>query len=211
MERAALSRMVVKVCGLTRPEDIRAAAEAGVDWLGFNLWPKSRRAQSAEQVRSLVAAMPAGTRAVGIFVDARPEEVHAAAVHAGLHAVQLHGREAPGDWRDFPFPIIKALKVDRADALAAAEDWACEALLLDGPGPDPGGNGVPFVWEQAQALAARRNVLVAGGLTPENVATAIRAVRPAGVDVAGGVESAAGIKDAERMRRFVDAARRAVS
>lgn len=203
--------LVVKVCGLTRAEDVRAAAAAGVDWLGFNLWPGSKRAQTPEQVQALVAAMPEGMRAVGIFVDASPEEVREAATHAGLHAVQLHGRERPEDWKDFPLPIIKALKVEGHDALATADAWDCEALLLDGPGPDPGGNGRSFAWEQAQQLASRRTVLVAGGLNPENVADAIRMARPAGVDVAGGVESAAGIKDAERMRRFVDAARSAVS
>lgn len=206
-----MSGVVVKVCGLTRVQDVRAAAEAGVDWLGFNLWPGSRRAQTAEQVRLLVSAMGPGMRAVGIFVDAHPDAVLAAARLAGLHAVQLHGREHPEDWRDFPLPIIKALKVEGPSALEAAATWECEALLLDGPGPDPGGNGRSFAWEQAQQLAAARNVLVAGGLTPENVAEAIRAARPSGVDVAGGVESAAGIKDAERMRRFVDAAKRAMS
>lgn len=203
--------LVVKVCGLTRAEDVRAAAAAGVDWLGFNLWPGSRRAQTAEQVRALVTTMDPEMRAVGIFVDATPVDVREAALHAGLHAVQLHGRERPEDWRGFPLPIIKALKVDGPEALAAAERWDCEALLLDGPGPDPGGNGRPFAWEQAQDLASRRTVLVAGGLTPENVAEAIHAVGPAGVDVAGGVEVAPRIKDAERMRRFVDAVRRAVS
>lgn len=206
-----MKALVVKVCGLTREEDVRAAAAAGVDWLGFNLWPSSRRAQTPEQVRALVAAMPRGMRAVGIFVDAQPQEVREAATQAGLHAVQLHGRERPEDWRAFPLPIIKALKVEGDAGLESTEAWECEALLLDGPGPAPGGNGRPFAWERAQQLAAQRTVLVAGGLTPENVADAIRTVRPAGVDVAGGVESAAGIKDAERMRRFVDAARSAVS
>ena len=201
---------LVKVCGFTRVADVQAAVAAGVDWLGFNLWPHSKRAQSAEQVRVLVAAIPKGpdgARAVGLFVDAGPAEVRELAAFAGLQAVQLHGQERAEDWRGFPLPVIKALRVDGPEAIRSAEAWDCETILLDAPGPQPGGNGTSFDWSLAATLTSRRRVMVAGGLTPDNVAQAVRASRPFGVDVASGVELGPGLKDAALMQRFVEAAR----
>lgn len=203
-----MTTLRVKVCGLTRTQDVRAAAEAGVDWLGFNLWPGSRRYQTPEQVRALVASMPEWMRAVGVFVDATREAVERDARLAGLHAVQLHGDEQPQAWSGFPLPLIKALRVHGPESLEAADAWQCEALLLDAPGAAPGGNGVTFDWELAARLARMRPVLLAGGLHPDNVSEAVRRVRPLGVDVASGVEHAPGIKDAARMARFVQEARK---
>lgn len=207
MVRAPVSRPIVKVCGFTREEDVRASSEAGVHWLGFNLWPGSKRYVRPDQARSLVAAMSPEQRAVGIFVDASPTEVLEAATVAGLHAVQLHGSERAEDWRGFSLPVIKALRVDGPESLLEADAWDCEALLLDAPGPLPGGNGTSFAWELAVQLSSRRQVLVAGGLNPGNVAEAVRASRPYGVDVASGVECSPGIKDAALMMRFAEAAR----
>lgn len=202
-----MTEPVVKVCGFTRAEDVQAAAAAGVDWFGFNLWPGSKRAQTALQVRSLVASLPRGRRAIGLFVDSSPTEVRDFAAVAGLHAVQLHGRERAEDWRGFPLPVIKALRVEGPQSLTEASAWDCETLLLDAPGPQPGGNGICFDWALVQQLAAMRRVMVAGGLTPDNVSRAVRVTRPFGVDVASGVERAPGIKDAALIRRFVESAR----
>jgi phosphoribosylanthranilate isomerase len=201
--------LIVKICGLTRVDDALAAAAAGADWLGLNLWPPSKRfvdrAAAAAIAAALRAAAPA-VRLVGVFVDQPADQVREAAAALGLDQVQLHGDESPAYGAGLGLPFIKALAGD----LARAADYDCELVLVDAVSPGRGGSGRSADWAAARVLAdGGRKLLLAGGLTPDNVAAAIAAVGPWGVDVASGVESAPGRKDAERMRRFVAAARAA--
>jgi phosphoribosylanthranilate isomerase len=200
-------RTVVKVCGITRVEDARAAVEAGADWLGFILWPESPRRVAAETAAAIVAALPAMT-AVAVLVAPAPEEALALARRIGAGRVQLH-RVDPAVWpADFPLPAAFALPVAADGSLAGALPAPRDLLMLDTADEIlPGGTGRPFPWRTAETLAARRPVLLAGGLGPENVAEALERVRPFGVDAASRLEREPGIKDHDRVRRFVAAVR----
>ena len=214
---------VVKICGLREPEHAIAAAEAGADLLGFIFAPARRRVTPEQARRCIEAARRAtsparGLLAVGVFVDASPVEIGATVREAGLDVVQLHGAEPPGFPAMLPVPTIKALKplppaaVAETIEVAAAYFSATQrpvALLIDGYHPtSAGGSGTRADWGLARAVSPRWPTLLAGGLTPENVAEAIQMVRPLGVDVSGGVEED-GIKDSERIAAFIVAAKAA--
>ena len=201
----------VKICGLTRPEDARAAVEAGADAVGVNLWKGSARHVTVEEARTILAEVPAGVLRVGVFVNAPREEILDAVSRAGLDVVQLHGDETPAECEDFPVPVIKAIRAaDEPDlAKAAAAYETVEWILLDsGGGGRYGGSGETFPWDRAAGVAPGR-LFLAGGLTPENVADAVRRVRPWAVDVAGGVETAPGVKDRRKIRELIAHARNA--
>lgn len=179
--------MMVKVCGITNQEDADAAA--GADAIGFNFYPKSPR-----YVRPDVAAgIHTTALRVGVFVDLPAAEVASIAAEARLDVVQLHGSEQVGDY--LPLRVWKAFRVTLGDAEGA------EAVLLDGPAP---GSGEAFDWSRVGATEVR--LILAGGLGPDNVAEAIRQVRPWGVDACSRIESAPGKKDHDKMRRFIEAA-----
>ncbi|MCE9671955.1 phosphoribosylanthranilate isomerase [Myxococcus stipitatus] len=202
----------VKVCGVTRLEDARAAWEAGVDALGLNFYPRSPRCVDVATAAALARTRPPLGAVVGVFVNAAPDDIRARVRECGLTLVQLHGDEPPEACSGYGVPVIKALRVqgpadvERARAYVGVGDVA--GLLLDGAAPGYGGGGVGFDWSLVARLAGEGvPVLVAGGLKPSNVAEAVRATRPYGVDVASGVESAPGIKDLDAVRAFVRAAR----
>ena len=199
-------RTRVKICGLTRGADVDAAVAAGADALGFVLWPGSKRAVELEQLAALSARVPAFVTRVGLFVDQSPAFIAACAPHLDL--LQFHGDESPAQCAAAPRPWIKALRMrDGIDLHAAAADYTgARALLLDAYKPGvPGGTGETFDWSRIPAdLAAP--VILAGGLSADNVAEAIQAVRPFAVDVSGGVELAPGVKDIELIERFIQAA-----
>lgn len=201
-------RTRVKFCGLTRPEDVDAAVALGADALGFVLWPGSKRAIELDRLAELAARVPAFVTRVGLFVDPEPEWVARAAEHLDL--LQFHGDESPSRCAASGRPWIKALRMrDGLDlhALAAAHDGA-RALLLDAYRPGvPGGTGATFDWSRIPAGLAKP-VILAGGLTPDNVAEAVARVQPFAVDVSGGVEAAPGVKDAGRIAAFLQAVRR---
>jgi len=203
--------MFVKICGITSARDAQMAVEAGADALGFVLWPKSPRHVSPDEAARISAEVPPFVVRVGVFVDAARDELARAADVAGLDVLQLHGDEPPAALEGLPRRALKALRVGPAfsseDALAYAERAA--GLLLDAHRPgNPGGTGAVFDWARVQGLRDRVPFLVlAGGLTPDNVADAIEAVHPHGVDVATGVESSPGRKDPVLVRAFVEAAR----
>lgn len=203
--------MIVKVCGVTRPDDARAALSAGADWLGLNLWPRSRRALDRDRARAVVEAARAeraGAALVGVFVNEGGDAVAEAADDLGLDYVQLHGDESPEDCARFGERAIKAVPLASPRDVAALAAYPCQTILVDTPSAGYGGSGRTGDWELARAaVETGRRILLAGGLTPENVAAAVAAVKPFGVDVASGVESAPGRKDVELLRRFVDAAR----
>lgn len=197
--------LFVKICGLCRGEDVAAAAALRPDALGFVFWPGSPRAVRPEDVAAWTQGLPAGIERVGVFVDEPSEDVRRTAEVAGLTLVQLHGHEGPDACREAWPRVWKAFPLSRgpADVLAP---YPVEAFVVDsGTATRPGGTGQTADWAAAAEFVADspRPVLLAGGLTPENVARAVNQVRPWGVDAASGVESAPGRKDAAKMREFV--------
>jgi phosphoribosylanthranilate isomerase len=200
----------VKVCGITREEDARLAAARGADAIGLVFWSRSRRCVTVERARLIVSALPPGVAAVGVFVDETPEQVNRIAAEVGLHLVQLHGDETPEACRQCVRPFIKAFRVGPGFDASVLRAYPGGTILLDAASPlAPGGTGARADWEVARAVAASRPAILAGGLSAENVADAIARVSPFGVDVSSGVEAAPGVKDPDRVRRFVEAVRRA--
>jgi phosphoribosylanthranilate isomerase len=190
----------VKFCGMTREEDVEAAVALGVDAVGFVVWPESPRAVTMERLTALAAHVPATVRPVAVFVRPVQAEVERA-VDAGVHTVQLHGMTEVPSW-----PV--AADIWMAGSLAGDSVVPVVAdkylLVLDAHDPQRhGGTGRTIDWARAAAIAARRPVLLAGGLTPANVLEAVRVVRPFGVDVASGIEARPGVKDTAAMRDFI--------
>ncbi len=200
----------VKICGVTTVADALHAAQAGADAIGLNFHPSSPRCVSVETAAEIAAALPTRVLRVGVFVDLPRQQVQTIADRVGLDGLQFHGDESPGECRGWSQRTIKAVRVrDAQSAPAAARDYDVDWLLADAYVEGvPGGTGtrVPLQW---LADVARERLILAGGLTAESVADAIRIVRPAGVDVASGVERSPGIKDPEKVERFITNARMA--
>jgi phosphoribosylanthranilate isomerase len=203
--------VIVKVCGVRTPEIAEVAIDAGADWLGLVLEPASPRHVDDAHARAVVAAVRGRADLVGVMVDATPEQCETAAQRYRLSAVQVHGRMSPGAAASTSIPVIRAINVSRAIAIFTEEWWPdCLVLLDAAPSPAtglPGGTGGRVDEAVAAAVARHRPVILAGGLSPENVAGAIAAVRPHGVDASSGLESSPGVKDPARVRAFVEAAR----
>lgn len=201
-----MTRPLMKFCGITRVEDALAAADAGAAAIGFVFAPSSPRAIAPDAARAIARALPSFVLRVGVFVDRPPAEVREVAEHVGLDAVQLHGRETVADAAAAWSRVIKALPRD-ADPQAAAGGWPDEVTLLvdAATGDAPGGTGQLADWPAAAALARRRRIVLAGGLTADNVGAAIAAVRPYAVDVSSGIEVRPGEKSAARMAAFARA------
>ncbi|HET9405511.1 MAG TPA: phosphoribosylanthranilate isomerase [Burkholderiales bacterium] len=201
----------VKICGITRPEDALAAARAGAHAIGLVFYAGSPRYVTPERAREIIRVLPPFVTAVGLFVDARLEEVRSTLAEAPVGLLQFHGAEAPEFCRQFKRPYVKAVRVKPGvDLLQYARDYHdAKALLLDNYVEGlHGGSGVAFDW----SLIPRGlplPVILSGGLTPENVMDAVRRVRPSAVDVSSGVESAKGIKDAVKIAAFIKGVRNA--
>lgn len=198
----------VKICGVTRLEDAKEAWAAGADALGLNFYPRSPRYVEPGVAAALARTRPALGAVVGVFVNESPDIIRSRVRECGLTVVQLHGDEPPEACAGFGVPVIKALRVRGPEDVAKARTYVgagdVAALLLDGAAPGYGGGGVTFDWSLVARLTdAGLPVLVAGGLGPDNVAQAVRATRPYGVDVASGVEVSPGIKDALAVRAFI--------
>ena len=202
--------MRVKICGITRPEDARAAEEAGADAIGFILAPGYGRSISLERAARISAAVGSATARVGVFVNAPPDDVLEAARALKLTAVQLHGAEdaAYAAALREEVRVIKAFSFHTGLTREALEAFPADAVLLDGP---KGGGGAPFDWARAASLRGVANLVLAGGLNPHNVAAGVAAFHPQAVDVSSGVESSSGVKDVRKIRNFVRAARSASS
>jgi phosphoribosylanthranilate isomerase len=194
----------VKVCGIRRLEDALLAVELGASALGFVFWPHSPRAVSADEAREITRLLPPFVAPAGVFVNQPREDVLDIAFRAGVTVIQLHGDEDASSYAGCPFRVIKTLPVGPGFTMAAVDGVPGEmTLLLDAHDPvRRGGTGRSIEWSVAAAAAARRAVILSGGLTPENVGNAIRAVRPYAVDVSSGVESAPGVKDHTKLRAF---------
>ncbi len=195
----------VKICGITRAEDAALAVELGAAALGFNFYSKSPRAIAPATAVLIIRQLSPFVTPVGIFAD-EPEDdrILATAQEAGLRALQIHGPRWPDlDKLRVHYPVIVGLRVGPDFKLASLAELKASAFLLDGFDPQfLGGTGQTFDWSVARAAAHYGPIILAGGLKPENVAAAIRAARPHAVDVASGVESSPGIKDAEKLRAF---------
>lgn len=196
--------MKVKICGITSIDDALHASACGADALGFVFYAQSPRRVTPEQARAIIAALPPFVVTVGLFVNETPQTIRAVAADCGLDVIQLHGDEGPEDCDFAPWRTIKALRVKDEQSLADHVAFTTSALLLDAWVKEAyGGTGHIFNWQLAAEVASQRPVILAGGLTPDNVATAIRHVRPYGVDVSSGVESSPGRKDPARVEDFV--------
>ena len=205
-------RTKVKICGITRLPDALAAVEAGADALGFMFFEGSKRYITSAAAAQIIRALPPFVAKVGVFVNARAETVRAIIAECGLDTLQFHGEETPEFCRQFaPLKVVKAFRIQNAESLKPLPDYAVDAWLLDSHVPGlRGGTGEKFNWDLAcQAKELGRPVILAGGLTPENIADALQQVWPFGVDVSSGVESAPGLKDAGLVRRFVEIVREA--
>ena len=201
--------MRVKICGITRAEDLAAACEAGADALGFVFYARSPRHLEIAQAAALLAQLPPFVQSVGLFVDAEPGFVEAGLKAVPLHLPQFHGIEAPAPCRIYRRPYLKAVRMREGTDLVkyCAEFDDARALLLDAYVPGvPGGTGERFDWGLIPA-GLPKPIVLSGGLSPDNVTQAVQAVRPWAVDVSSGVEAAPGIKDAARMAAFIERAK----
>lgn len=197
--------MRVKICGITRLDDALAAIAAGADALGFVFYGPSPRHVSAATAADIIRQLPPFVTTVGLFVDAPADEIDAVLAQVPLDLLQFHGDESEADCVRHGRPWIKALRVQPGQDLAAVmAAWPnARGILLDAWHPEqPGGTGLQFDWALVPA-ERRQAIILAGGLTPENVAGAIRQTRPYAVDVSGGVEQAKGLKDAGKIQAFM--------
>lgn len=192
----------VKICGITRAEDAAAAAEWGASYVGFVLWPNSPRAATLDVVTRVVPALPAHVTPVGVFVNPTIDDINAAA-DAGIRIAQVHAAQG-ALLAGASVPIVPAVHLS---ANGIEPDVDAGLILLDAHDPvKHGGTGRTVDWGRAAVIARSRRVILAGGLTPDNVAQAIREVRPFAVDVASGVEASPGIKDFNKLKAFIDRA-----
>jgi phosphoribosylanthranilate isomerase len=199
----------VKICGITNVEDGIAAAKAGADALGFIFYEQSPRYVAIEKAATIIRDLPPMIVKVGLFVDAEEEVVYRAIRECGLNLLQFHGAESPEYCVQFGLMSMKAFQVRDAESLARLSDFKTDAWLLDAYSPGKlGGTGETFNWDLAiEARKLGRPIFLAGGLTPENVAEAVRHVEPYAVDVSSGVEASPGKKDHGKVKAFIDAAK----
>jgi phosphoribosylanthranilate isomerase len=193
--------VLVKICGITRLADAELAVECGAGALGFVFWPDSPRFIDPEFARTIVATLPPAVIPVGVFVNQSREYVNELAATVSLGAIQLHGDESVEYARAMIRPVFKAIALAEANE-ESIDAWPLETMmLLDVHDPvRRGGTGRTVDWSRAATVARRRPVILAGGLTPENVGEAISRVGPSGIDVSSGVESSPGLKDSDRLK-----------
>ncbi|MEI6564123.1 MAG: phosphoribosylanthranilate isomerase [bacterium] len=199
----------IKICGLTNLDDARWALEAGADYLGFVLYPKSPRHITFKELSRIVDNLPAHAKPVGVFVNEEPILVKEVAEACRLVAVQLNGNEEPEDYEDFGVSVWRAVRLETGNWMPDIRQWKAERYVMDAASPTYGGTGLKIDWEAAFEFASRHRAMLAGGLNPASVAEAIRQVRPLGVDVASGVESSHGKKDRRKVADFIENARAA--
>ena len=206
----------IKICGITLPDDAARVAAAGVDFIGLNFWPKSKRYLAPERAPMIAGVVRStGTaKLVGVFVDPDVDEILAIAGRVDLDVIQLHGDETPELCQRIAQalyrPVWKALPIAISRDVERLDIWPVDAILLDAPVAGRGGAGVRFdhaIAREARERHPARNLVLAGGLDPSNVAAAIALVEPWAVDVASGVETAPGVKDAAKVAAFVAAVR----
>ena len=198
----------IKVCGITNLADAKKALEFGADMLGFNFYAPSPRAIAPEQAREIIAQLPAISFNIALFVNESREKVLdvIGAAPGAYRGLQFHGEESTAYCRGWDMKIIKAFRLKDKSSLAAMNDFPADYYLLDSWSVGYGGSGSPFPWEWLDGLDAGKLIL-SGGLRVDNVAEAIRRIRPYGVDVCSGVEARPGFKDHGKLKEFIDAAK----
>lgn len=206
----------IKICGVTLADDAARIASSGADFIGLNFWPKSKRYLAPERAPMIasVARSTGSSKLVGVFVDPEIDEIQAITATVDLDIIQLHGDETPDFVKKVSLavyrPVWKAIPIQSSRDLAALDVWPAEALLLDAPTPGRGGAGATFDWNLAREARERYpkiRFVLAGGLSADNVTTAIQTVEPWAVDVASGVEAGPGIKDPAKLDAFISATR----
>ncbi|MEI6971872.1 MAG: phosphoribosylanthranilate isomerase [bacterium] len=200
-----MKRTEIKICGLTRRDDAAAAVDMGADYIGFVLYRGSPRFIAHARLARLLDGIPGKTKVVGVFVNENRANIERIARDCNMFAVQLNGDELASEFRGLALPVWRSVRFeDRRGACPRPESWPATRYVVDSSVPGLyGGTGTPADWKRAKALAARQQVMLAGGLTAGNVAAAIRLVRPAGVDVSSGVEHNPRRKDHRKMALFI--------
>lgn len=199
--------LTVKICGLTNLDDARWALEAGADYLGFVLYPKSPRAITLKDLVRITDELPETAKKVGVFVNEAPILIKEIAEVCGLCAAQVHGDEDPADFAGMGIPIWRAIRLQEGRWIPGPDLWTPERYVMDAYSPAFGGTGLKVDWSVARVFAAGHRSMLAGGLDPETVGDAIRHVHPIGVDVSSGVERVPGRKDYKKVAAFVQAVR----
>jgi len=200
----------VKICGITSVQDAAAAVDAGADALGFVFVPGTPRLIGLEIAEQIAAAVPPLVSTVGVFVDQPLGEILSVIARCRLQAAQLHGNEPEALSRQIPVKVIKAIRVRDAADLRRIGTYPAHAFLLDAfVEGQPGGTGITTSWDLARQARGHAPIILSGGLRPDNVAQAVRAVRPYAVDVSSGVETGPGRKDHRKVRDFIAAVREA--
>jgi phosphoribosylanthranilate isomerase len=198
----------VKICGMTNIDDAQVAVEAGVDMIGLIFYPPSPRYVTPAQARAIVASLPASVPAIGVFVNEDVETVSRIARDSGVQMVQLHGAETPELCQQLPWPVVKTFRFTAQVQPEMMRQYTVAAYLIEGFHADLyGGGGALADWQRVATLHQYGRIILAGGLTPENVRDAIRVVQPYAVDVCSGVEASPGKKDWARVRAFVQGAK----
>lgn len=207
-----MERLFVKICGVTNLDDALCATNWGADAVGFNFYHRSSRVISLREASTIVAGLPPGIAPVGVFVNPSREEVLSVLREVKLSALQFSGNESPAEISGFGLPVYKAIHVAHNGSVAEMESYMVAAFLLDTHREGEfGGTGKVFDWRIALAAKRFGNVIIAGGLTPENVADAIKTAAPFGVDVSSGVEKSPRSKDTDKIKKFIIRAREAHS
>ena len=202
----------VKICGMTSIADAHVAVEAGADMIGLIFYPPSPRYVTPAQARAIVASLPAGFPTVGVFVNASLATLTCVAQASGVQMVQLHGDESPETCRQLPWRVVKTFRFTAQVQPEMMRQYTVEAFLIEGFHAEVyGGGGARADWQRVAALHHYGHIILAGGLTPENVREAIHIVRPYAVDVCSGVEATPGTKDWHKVRAFVRHAKEPVT
>jgi len=197
---------LIKICGVTRLSDAVTAAEAGADYIGFNFYSPSPRYVKPEKAREIIMGLPDDVEAVGVFVNENPARIMEICRTAAIGTVQIHGDEPEGFENNLELPVIRALRVSGPSDMEGMERHKPFAFLIDSKSEVYGGSGKKADWDlAAKAKEKAEKLILAGGLSPDNVEEAIKIVKPWAVDTASGVETSPGQKDHEKIRRFIEA------
>ena len=198
------TQVKVKICGMTNLKDVKVAVDGGVDAVGFIFYKKSPRSVTMQAVRKIVLELPPFVDSVGVFVNETAEQINKIADRCNLDRVQLHGNESPTFCKKIRRRVIKAIRVKDIQSLKKLSDYPVSSFLLDTFSEDQyGGTGKVFDWNLAYPAKRYGPIILAGGLTPNNVRQVIQRIQPYGVDVCSGVESQPGIKDHKKMKAFL--------
>lgn len=194
----------VKICGMTNSDDVKYALEYGADYCGFVIYGKSPRGITADRMDKIIREVREPFKAVAVFVDEPRDVIQRISDEAGIFAVQLHGNEIPADFEGFPLPVWRAIRAVSGKYKPDPEAWKTERYLIDSTVPGlHGGTGVTADWKTAAEFCVKARTMLAGGLTPANVRSAVEEVKPYGVDVVSGIELKPGIKDRTAMKSFI--------